>query len=141
MELIHMDFLRSWGFLGQHLCLILEIFCPTERCVMFELQLCFLWLQISAEFHNKNSPSQEEGLKFHAFQKQHHRLHSAHGQIYPMAPLSAVRSLRFCRLRQPSSLADSAQDLMFHLVSIVKRIFFLPDADSQEGTIPLRRKA
>lgn len=45
---IHMDFLRSWEFLGQHLCLFLEMFCPTVRWVLFEVPLCFLWLQIPA---------------------------------------------------------------------------------------------
>lgn len=48
-----MAFLRSWGFLGQDLCLILEISWATIRCVLSELPLCFLWLQIPAEFHSK----------------------------------------------------------------------------------------
>lgn len=136
-----MDFLRSWGFLGRHLCLILEIFWPTVRYVLFELPLCFLQLPIPAKFLSKSSsPQEEEVLRFHTFQKGHHGPCAAHGHIYPTDALSAVRNLSFS-LRQLSSLADSAQDLKFQLVIFVNRIFFLTDAGSQAGTIPFRRRA
>lgn len=53
----------------------------------------------------------------------------------PGLPLGSitVRSLRFCLSWTESSLADSAQDLMFQHMSIVVRNFFLPDSESQEG--------
>ncbi|XP_026981304.1 cytochrome P450 3A29-like [Sagmatias obliquidens] len=65
-------------------------------------------------FGNILSYRKEEVLRFHTFQK-YHGPHPAHGQFYNTPLFLAVRSLRFCGLRRPSSLADSAQNLIFHL--------------------------
>ena len=42
MEHIPMGFLRSWEFLDQDLYLILETFCPTERCVLLDVPFLLL---------------------------------------------------------------------------------------------------
>ena len=103
---------------------------------------CFLWLQIPAEFHSKNSPPQEAVESFLTSQKWHHRPHHT-WPFYPRPLLSAFRSLKFASSDSRALLAESAQDLNFHLVSFVERIFFLPGADSQQGPVLLivRRKA
>ena len=103
---------------------------------------CFLWLQIPAEFHSKNSPPQEVVESFLTSQKWHCRPHYT-CPLYPRPLLSAVRSLRFASSDSRALLPESAQDLKFRLVSFVKRIFSLPGADTQQGTALLivRRKA
>ena len=62
--------------------------------------------------------------------------------LYARPLLPAVKSLRFASSDSRALLAESAQDLKFHLVSFVKKIS-MPGADSQQGTALLivRRKA
>ena len=127
MELIHMDCLRSWGFLGQDLCLILETFCPTERCVLFDVPFSLLMVANPSWLHSKSSPPQEADESFRTSQKWHRRPHP-HMPSLPKASIVSCQEPQVCLLRQLNSLAESAQDLKFHLVSFVKRIFSLPDA-------------
>ena len=102
---------------------------------------CFL-LQIPDELHSKNSPPQEIVESFLTSQKWHCRPHP-HMPSLPEASIVSCQEPQVCLLRQLNSLAESAQDLKFHLVSFVKRVLSLPGADSQQSTALLivRREA
>ena len=93
MELIHMDCLRSWGFLAQDLCLFLETFCPTERCVLSSIvNILQLSRQLSVFVFPRNGivgPT-----------------HTC--PLYPRPLLSAVKSLRFASSDSQALLAESA---------------------------------
>ena len=105
------------------------------------LRSCFL-LQIPDELHSKNSPPQEIVESFLTSQKWHCRPHP-HMPSLPEASVVSCQEPQVCLLRQLNSLAESAQDLKFHLVSFVKRVLSLPGADSQQSTALLivRREA
>lgn len=91
-----MDFLRSWGFLGQDLCPILEVLWLTTRYVLFKLPLLTLVAANSAEFHSNTVPPQKEVLRLYTFRKWYHVPHLAHGQVYHTPLFLAVRILIFC---------------------------------------------
>ena len=138
-----MGFLRSWEFLGQDLYLILETFCPTERCVLLDVPFFASYGCKSQLSSIVNILQLSRQLSVFIFPRNGIIGPTHTCPLYPRPLLSAFRSLKFASSDSRALLAESAQDLNFHLVSFVERIFFLPGADSQQGPVLLivRRKA